>query len=86
MQRISITLDDTLKDQLDSVIPKGERARFVADAIQKALDDWQRHQALFMLENFQRFKVNDDSVTTLRKIREKRADYLVERHEPEQQA
>lgn len=86
MQRISITLDDRLKDQLDSVIPKGERARFVADAIQKALDDWQRQQALLMLENFKRFKVESDSVETLRRIREERADYLVERHEPEQQA
>lgn len=86
MQRISITLDDTLKDQLDNIIPKGERARFVADAIQKALDDWQRQQALLMLENFKRFKVDNDSVATLRKIREERADYLTERHEPEQQA
>ena len=85
MQRISITLDDALKNQLDSIIPKGERARFVADAIQKALEDWQRQQALEMLKNFKRFKVQEDSVEMLRKIRSKRADYLAERHEPEQQ-
>jgi metal-responsive CopG/Arc/MetJ family transcriptional regulator len=86
MQRISITLDDTLKHQLDNAIPKGERARFVADAIQKALEDWQRKQALDMLNNIRRFKVQGDSVEMLRKIREERADYLATRHQPEPQA
>ena len=85
MQRISITIDDTLKDQLDNTIPKGERARFVAEAIQQALENWHRQQALAMLQNLTRFKVDHDSVETLRHIRQERGEYLAARHQPEPQ-
>jgi metal-responsive CopG/Arc/MetJ family transcriptional regulator len=85
MQRISITLDDTLKDQLDNTIPKGERARFVAEAIQQALENWHRQQALTMLQGIKRFKVAKDSVETLRGIRQARVDYLATRHQLEPQ-
>ena len=39
MQRISITIDDNLKTELDTIAVKGERAAFISQAIQKAVDD-----------------------------------------------
>ncbi|NOQ64828.1 MAG: hypothetical protein GQ582_09980 [Methyloprofundus sp.] len=37
MQRISITIDDHLKTELDTITAKGERAAFISLAIQKAV-------------------------------------------------
>ena len=39
MQRISITIEDHLKAELDNIAAKGERAAFISQAIQKAVDD-----------------------------------------------
>jgi len=33
MQKISITIDDYLKDELDTITAKGERAAFITEAI-----------------------------------------------------
>ena len=46
MQRLSITIEDQLKAELDHIAGKGERAAFISRAIQKAVDDWHRQQAL----------------------------------------
>ena len=46
MQRLSITIEDQLKTELDHIAGKGERAAFISRAIQKAVDDWHRQQAL----------------------------------------
>jgi len=39
MQRISITIEDTLKEELDNIVAKGERAPFINLAIKEAVDD-----------------------------------------------
>lgn len=46
MQRISITIDDYLKQELDNIAAKGERASFITKAIKKAIEEWHRQQAL----------------------------------------
>jgi metal-responsive CopG/Arc/MetJ family transcriptional regulator len=80
MQRISITLDDKLKTELDQTIPKGERAAFVAKAIANQLATRGKQQAVDMLKSFPRFRVNKSSVEVVRQIREERAEYLAGQH------
>ena len=57
----------------------------VTEAIQQALENWLRQQALAMLQIRTRFKVDHDSVETLRHIRQERGEYLSARHQPEPQ-
>ena len=77
MQRISITIDDYLKSELDNIVAKGERAAFISQAIQKAVDDWHKQQALQKILNFKPYKINQDSVEVLREVRDGRALQLV---------
>ena len=77
MQRISITIDDYLKSELDNIAAKGERAAFISQAIQKAVDDWHKQQALKKILNFKPYKINQDSVEVLREVRDGRVQQLV---------
>jgi len=78
MQRISITIDDYLKDELDNITAKGQHAAFISQAIQKAVDDWHKQQALKKNLNLKPYKVNRDSVEILREIREGRAQQVID--------
>lgn len=69
MQRISITIDDYLKDELDSIAGKVERAAFISQAIKKAVDDWHKQRALEKILTFKLYKINQDSVEVLREGR-----------------
>ena len=77
MQRISITIDDYLKSELDNIVLKGERAAFISQAIQKAVDDWHKQQALNKILNFKPYKISQDSVEVLREVRGGRTQQLV---------
>ena len=78
MQRISITIDDDLKTELDTIAAKGERAAFISQAIQKAVNDWHKQQALKKILNFKPFKVNQDSVDVLHELREQRTQHVID--------
>ncbi len=78
MQRISITIDESLKTELDNITIKGERAAFISQAIQKAVDDWHKQQALKKILNFKPYKINQDSVDILRDVRKGRAQQVVD--------
>lgn len=78
MQRISITIDDYLKKELDNITTKGQRAAFISQAIQKAVDDWHKQQALKKILNFKPYKVNQDSVEILREIRQGRTQQMID--------
>ena len=78
MQRISITIDDYLKDELDNITAKGQRAAFISQAIQKAVDDWHKQQALKKILNIKPYKVNQGSVEILREIREGRTQQVID--------
>lgn len=78
MQRISITIDDYLKNELDNITAKGQRAAFISQAIEKAIDDWHKQQALKKILNFKPYKVNQDSVEILREIREGRTQQIID--------
>ncbi len=78
MQRISITIDDYLKKELDNITAKGERAAFISHAIQKAVDDWHKQQALKKILNFKPYKINQDSVEILRELRKNRTQQVID--------
>lgn len=72
MQRISITIDDHLKAELDTITDKGGRAAFINQAIQKAINEWHKQQALKKILNFKPYKIDQDSIELLRDVREER--------------
>lgn len=78
MQRISITIEDHLKAELDNIAGKGERAAFIGQAIQKAVDDWHKQQALKKILDFKPYKINQDSVEVLREVREGRTQQVID--------
>ena len=78
MQRISITIEDNLKTELDNIAGKGERAAFISQAIQKAIDDWHKQQALRKILNFKPYTINRDSVEVLREVRDGRAQQVLD--------
>jgi metal-responsive CopG/Arc/MetJ family transcriptional regulator len=78
MQRISITIEDTLKEELDNIVAKGERASFINLAIKKAVDDWHKQQALEKILAFKPYKIEQDSIEVLREIRESRVQQVIE--------
>ncbi|MEC4749448.1 hypothetical protein [Methylomicrobium sp. Wu6] len=78
MQRISITIDDRLKAELDDITGKGERAAFISQAIQKAVDDWHKQQALKKILDFKPYKIDQDSVDVLREVRADRIQQVID--------
>lgn len=78
MQKISISIDDYLKDELDTITAKGERAAFITAAIKKAVDDWHKQRALEQILTFKPYKINQDSVEVLREVREGRVQQVIE--------
>jgi hypothetical protein len=78
MQRISITIEDHLKAELDNIAGKGERAAFIGQAIQKAVDDWHKQQALKKILDFKPYKISQDSVEVLREVREGRTQQVID--------
>lgn len=78
MQRISITIDDHLKHELDSITAKGERASFITQAIKHAIEDWHRKKALERILNFKPYKIERDSVEILHEVREGRIQQVID--------
>lgn len=79
MERLSITLEDDLKQLLNTQVPKGERARFVANAIRFALEDKKKRQALDYLLALPAYPSQQDSTEVLRDIREERTETVYQR-------
>jgi metal-responsive CopG/Arc/MetJ family transcriptional regulator len=71
MQRISITIDDYLKQELDSITAKGESASFVIQAIKKAIEERHRQQALEKIMKFKPYKIQQDSLDVLADVRKR---------------
>jgi hypothetical protein len=63
---------------LDNIAAKGERAAFISQAIQKAIDDWHKQQALKKILNFKPYKINRDSVEVLREVRDGRVQQVLD--------
>ena len=78
MPRISITIDDHLKDELDLIAAKGERAAFIGLAIKKAVDDWHKQQAFDKILTIKPYQISQYSVEVLREVREGRVQQVIE--------
>ena len=78
MQRLSITIEDQLKAVLNHIAGKGKRAAFISRAIQKAVDDWHRKQALKRILDFKPYKIDQDLVEILREVREGRIQQVLQ--------
>ncbi len=81
-QRMAITLDETVKDELTATIPKQKRAQFVEMAIAKALREEAKKRALQAIDDLPSFSTDGkDSVEVLRQIRSDRQKYLIDRND-----
>ena len=78
MQRISITIDDYLKQELDTITVKGERASFISQAIKKAIEEWHRQKALEKIMQFKPYKIQQDSLDVLADVREGRIQHVID--------
>lgn len=82
-ERLTISIARETRQTLEKTIPKSKRSAFIERAISGALDDEARREALNAILNFKRYpSKGQDSVETLRQLREERANYLAERHSP----
>ncbi len=65
-------------DQLEQLVPKSKRSRFVDSALAKAIEQATKEKALEVLESFQRVESSGNSVVeTLREIRQNESERLV---------
>jgi len=66
-------LPTELNDRLSKAVPSGQRSRFVADAIEKALKEEAKQRALEQLQTIRRYPTNgESSMDVLRGLREAR--------------
>ncbi len=69
-QRIAITLDETVKDELTPSIPKQKRVQYVEMAIAKALREEAKKRALQAIDDLPSYPTSgEDSMEVLRQIR-----------------
>ena len=73
MQRISVTINEQLKQELDSITAKGEGINKSIKPIEIAIQDWHKQQALKKLLDFKPYKSDKNSVDVLRQIRIQRS-------------
>ena len=70
MRRITVTLPEDLVRHLDESVAKGERSRFVAEALAQAFAREGKQEAFRKLASFKPFKVKGSSVEALRSLRQ----------------
>ena len=69
-ERATFSIDSTIKQTLESEVPKSKRSRFVEEAIAKALKDAAKERALKMIRDFKPISTGgEDSTDVLRRIR-----------------
>ena len=64
--------------QLEALVPKSKRSRFVDNAVAKAIEQATKEQAVEALKNFKRFEIKGKGVVeTIREIRQSEVDNVV---------
>jgi len=72
-----------LTDRLAKAVPSGQRSRFVAKAIEDALQAAAKERLLKMLDTMPAYSTKgEDSLEVLRRLRQERTTQLAERHAP----
>jgi predicted phosphatase len=80
-ERMTFSIDVSVKDQLERTIPKSKRSRFVEAVIAKALNDAAALDALQAIREFKPYPLKGPGVVeALRQIRAERAEQLASRH------
>jgi len=69
-ERATFSIDSSIKETLESQVPKSKRSRFVEEAIAKALKDAAKERALKMIRDFKPVSTGgEDSTDVLLRIR-----------------
>lgn len=79
MQRISVTLPEDVAELFYTKVAKGNRSKFIADAIKKALSKEEKLLAFQSLVNFAPFDVSKESTEVLREIRKSRQEEVAKK-------
>ena len=67
---VKFNLPAATSRKLSERVPSGQRSRFVTKAIERALEEKLRSQAIEAIERFPASPVNQDSTKTMRRIRQ----------------
>lgn len=83
-ERAAFTLSQSVKSELEAVVPKSKRSQFVENAIATALLAEAKRRALKALDTLPLYekKSGKNSVEILRELRAERAEQLIQRHNP----
>lgn len=82
-ERAVFNLSDDVKFTLEARIPKGQRSTFVDRAIADALMEDAKKRALAAIDDAPATDTGgEDSVELLRRLRQERSRYVIERHNP----
>lgn len=68
-RRLTVSLSEETRNRLDEMVPEGARSGFVSDAIEQALDDLARRDALEFIKSIPRVKSDKSAVETIRELR-----------------
>ena len=82
-ERAVFNLSDDVKLTLEERIPKGQRSTFVDRAIADALMEDAKQRAIAAINDAPATDTGgEDSVELLRRLRQERSQYVIERHNP----
>ena len=80
-ERMTFSIDASVKEQLERAVPKSKRSSFVEDLIAQALKEVAIQDALKAIREFKPYPLKGPGVVeTLRQIRADRAEQLASRH------
>jgi hypothetical protein len=80
-ERATFSIAAALKRRLELTVPKNKRSSFVEDAIDQALRDIKKREALTAIRDFKPYPLKGpDVVETLQEIRTQREEELASRH------
>lgn len=82
-ERVTFSIDPSVKEQLERTVPKSKRSSFVEDLIAQALKDAAIQDALKAIREFKPYPLKGPGVVeTLQQIRVERGEQLASRHAP----
>ena len=80
-ERATFSIDSDIKRRLELTVPKSKRSGFVEDAIDRALRDIKKREALTAIRDFKPYPLKGPGVVeTLWEIRAQRDEELASRH------
>lgn len=68
-ERTSFTLSAQVKNELENLIPKSRRSKFIEQAIMKALKEQQQKALADLIETIEPVSIDQDSGELIRRIR-----------------